>query len=91
MKTTLIGLKHIKGESKRTGKSFDMTIACLTAPMQDRDIENGSKGLDVRTPAVPDRYRDLLTDSAIGKDFEIEFYFAGGRENIGYAAPLNAK
>ncbi len=84
MKATLVGIKHISGNSRRTGVPFSLDVACLTSDMPDRDVQNGAKGLDVCTPVIPDRFLGLLTESNIGKDFRIEFYFANGRTNIAY-------
>lgn len=83
MRAQLIGIKHIKGE--KNGKSFAFDVACLTTAMSDRDKERGAKGMDVHTPSVPDRYVEILNESNIGKEFEVDFYYANGRENLGYA------
>lgn len=90
-KVTLVGIKHIAGTSKTTGKAFAFDTACLTGEMSDRDIERGAKGLDVLTPVIPDRYKDILCNENIGKDFDMEFYFANNRTNIGYAALASKK
>lgn len=86
MKVTLVGIKHISGTSKTSGKPFAFDSACLYGDMSKRDTENGGKGFDVYTPAIPDRYADIISESNIGKEFEMEFYYANGRTNIGYAA-----
>lgn len=86
MKMQFVGLKHIKGDSAKTGKPFDFFVACLVSPMDDRDIEKGSVGNDVHTPTVPDRFSSLLCEGNIGKNVEVEFYYANGRENIAYCA-----
>lgn len=81
-----IGLKRIKGTSKKTGKDFDFSIANIVTEMQERDIDNGAKGEDVHTPIIPERYKDLLCEANIGKNVEVEFYYTNNSENIGYAA-----
>lgn len=86
MKAKLVGIKHISGNSKKDGKAFAFDTACMTTDMPTRDVEKGAIGLDVVTPVVPERYADILCASNIGKDFEVEFYFANGRTNIGYCA-----
>lgn len=84
MRATLVGIRRISGNSKSTGKPFQLEIACLTSDMSDRDVKNGSKGLDVLTPVIPDRFAGVLNESNIGKNFTIEVYFANNRTNIGY-------
>lgn len=84
MKVKFIGLKHISGE--KNGKQFAFNVACMTSPMGQRDADRGAVGLDVHTPSVPDRYVDLLSEGNIGKEFDVEFYYANNRENIGYCA-----
>lgn len=84
MKGQLIGIKNIKGNKKSNGEAFAFSVACISTPMSDRDKDNGSKGCDVHTPAIPDRLAAVLNDSNIGKELDIEFYYSNGRENIAY-------
>ena len=84
MNGKLIGIKHISGTSKKDGKPFSFSVACITTDMNEKDVNNGSKGLDVHTPTIPERCAGYLNESAIGKDIEVEFYYANGRENIAY-------
>lgn len=84
MRGQLVGIKHIKGTSAKTGKDFAFSVACISTPMSERDKENGAKGADVHTPTIPDRLVGVLCDANIGKEIEIEFYFANGREGIAY-------
>lgn len=86
MKMQFVGIKHIVGDSSKNGKHFDFHVACLVSPMEQRDIEKGAHGMDVHTPTIPDRYKDILCEANIGKDIEAEFYYSNGRENIGYCA-----
>lgn len=86
MKMQFVGLKHIKGDSAKTGKPFDFFVACLVSPMDKRDVEKGSVGMDVHTPTVSDRFSEILSEGNLGKDVDVEFYYANGRENIGYCA-----
>lgn len=89
MRVTLIGIKHLKGTSNRTGKPYAFSTGCFTSAMSDRDKENGCKGMDVHTPTIPDRFADVVKESAIGKDFDAEFYYSNGRENLGYIVPID--
>lgn len=84
MKMQFVGIKHIKGTSSRNGKPFDFYVGCLVSPMEQRDIDNGARGMDVHTPTIPDRYREILSEANIGKDVNCEFYYSNGRENIAY-------
>lgn len=86
MKVKFVGKKHISGT--KNNRTFDFDVACFSSEMSERDKQNGSSGLDVHTPAVPERYKDLLVPDNFGKDFELELYWANGRENIGYCALL---
>lgn len=89
MKCKFIGIKHVSGISKKEGKSFDFSTAMLTSEMSDRDKENGSHGLDVHVVSIPERFLDILKESNLGADCDVDFYYsrtASGvcRENIGY-------
>lgn len=79
-----IGLKHIQGT--KDGRGWSMDIACLTTSMSERDANNGAKGDDVHSVGIPDRYKELFVEKNLGKDFEVELYYANKRENLAYAA-----
>ncbi|MDE6016516.1 MAG: hypothetical protein K2H41_12615 [Acetatifactor sp.] len=66
-------------------------MACITSPMDAKDTERGAKGLDVHMPTVPDRWKEVLSDANVGKEIDVEFYYANGRENVGYCALLPTK
>lgn len=84
MRAQLIGMKHISGNKKSDGEAFAFDVACLTSAMSDRDKQRGAKGMDVHTPTVPERFADILNESNIGKEFEVEFYYSNNRENIAF-------
>lgn len=86
MKAQFVGLKHISGTSTKTGKEYAFDVACLVTPMSDRDAQKNAVGQDVHSPTIPDRYLNVLCKENIGKEVEVDFYFAGGRENLGYCA-----
>lgn len=90
MKCTFVGLKMVDGVGKN-GKPYAFNVACLTSDMSSFDVLKGSKGLNVHSCMVPERCNDVLNIQNLGKDIEAEFYFAGGREQIAYAALLSGK
>lgn len=81
-KGKFVGLKHINGE--KDGRKFDFFTACIVSEMSERDVERGARGQDVHTPSVPERYLDVLCEKNIGKEVNVEFYYANRRENIAY-------
>ena len=91
MKAAFIGIKHVSGTSQKTGRDFAFDVACITSPMDARDAECGAKGLDVHMSTIPDRWKEILSDANVGKEIDVEFYYANGRENIGYCALLPTK
>lgn len=89
MKCKFIGIKHVSGISKKDGSFFDFSTAMLTSEMSDKDKANGSHGLDVHVASIPERFIDILNESNLGKDCDVDFYYSrtasgASRENIGY-------
>ncbi len=84
MKAQFIGLKHISGTSTRTGKDYAFNTACIVTPMSERDVQKNAVGQDVHNPVIPDCYANVLCEQNVGKDIEINFVYANGREIIGY-------
>lgn len=91
MKGQFIGIRHVEGTSQKTGREFSFDVACITSEMSERDINRGARGIDVHTPTVSDRWKEVFSADNLGKEIEVEFYFANGRENIAYAALLPEK
>lgn len=83
-KSKLIGIKCIQGT--KDGRAWSLKIACLSSEMTSRDAERGASGSDVHSPAIPERYADLLCEKNIGKEFDVEYYYVKGREQIAYAS-----
>lgn len=89
MKMKLVGIKHMAGNSRKTGKPFDFWSACFLSDMSERDVnDHCGKGQDVHTMTIPERFVADLNENSIGKDFNVETYYNAGRENIGYVAPF---
>lgn len=90
-KCKLIGVKQVSGTSKKTSKPFNFVTAILISDMCERDVQNGAWGQDVHNVIVPDHAKDVLVAGNIGKEFEIQFYYAGRSEGVGYAALCSSK
>jgi len=89
MKMKLVGVKHMSGKSKKNGKNYDFWSAMFLSDMTERDVsDRNGRGQDVHTMSIPERFMGDLNENSIGKDFQVETYYAGGRENIGYVAPV---
>lgn len=90
MKMKLVGVKHMKGTSKKSGKPFDFWAAMFLSDMSDKDVsEREARGQDVHTMTIPDRFMSDLCEGNIGKDFQVETYYNSGRENIGYVSMVS--
>lgn len=86
MKGTFVGLKHSVGESKKDGKHYDFWTANIVTDMSENDVEKREAvGLETHSPSVPKSLLEVLTKANVGKHGEFEFYFANGREQLGYA------
>lgn len=88
MKATFVGICHFSGVSKRTGKDFTVHQAYMTSDFDEKKLKEGSVGQDVHKLLIPDRYRDIFIQENIGKEFDVELYYANGNEYIGYACPV---
>lgn len=89
MKSMLVGIKTVKGVSKKTGKDFNFTIANFTSEFSEKDKANGSVGCEIHTCTVPDRLIDLIVAKNVGKSFEVDYYYTTRGQNIGYAALID--
>lgn len=88
MNATFVGIRHITGVSKKTGKDFTIHRASFVSDFPDRHVQMGSVGQEVHSLPIPDRYAELFTAENIGKQFELDLYFANNEERIGYASPI---
>lgn len=85
MNGKFIGIKRMVGESKKDGKKFDFSIACIVTDFTEKEVEKfNAAGNNVHAVSVPDHYKDVLTEKNLGKTGEFEFYFAGRGENLAY-------
>ena len=75
-------------DEAKSGKPFSFDTAILISDMSERDIENGAIGQDVHNVIIPDHAREVLVKENLGKKIEVQFYYAGRSEGIGYAALL---
>lgn len=85
MRGKFVGIKHISGTSKKDDKPFAFSVAVINTEMSERDINNGAKGEDSHTVTIPDRLAGVLNDANVGKDVNVEFYYANNRENLAFA------
>lgn len=90
MKGKFVGVKRVTGTSKKTNQPFDIRIACIVTDMSERDVNNGARGEDVHSVSVPDEFKELLSESNVGKTGDFTFFYSNGSERLAYAT-INAK
>lgn len=80
-----VGVKCITGTSKKDGKPYSFSIACIVTDYSEKDINDFSAvGENVHSVPVPDHFTDILNLKNVGKSGEFEFYYAGRGEQLAY-------
>ena len=87
MKGKFVGLKHVSGKTA-DGREFAFDNALFVTDLGERDVQKGAVGQDVHSVSVPKDMTAVCSEANVGKNVEVEFYYANKREQLRYCTIL---
>lgn len=92
MKMKLIGFEILAGESKKTGKPYDMSRIHTTIPLQQSDTAKGEVGTSYDCPAhVLDKVKHLQTPLMCEVEMQDVQVFGQRRQQIVSVVPVSVE